>query len=98
MFEKIKDRIAKQKEQRIEKRNKPWSKKQKIVFLSGLGAVLLYIVVSMLVSDNTTDSFSLPSFNLSISGFDIALICLLVIGFAIFKIRAYIRRRKGNGK
>lgn len=98
MFEKIKNRIAKQKERRIEKRNKPWSKKQKIIFLSGLGAVLLYIVISMLVSDNEAESFSLPSLNLSISGFDIALICLLGIGFAIFKIRAYIKRRKGNGK
>lgn len=98
MFEKIKERLAEQKKRRIEKRNKPWSKKQKIIFLLGFGAAVLYIVISMLTSNSKTEGFSLPSLNLSVSGLDIALICLLVIGFAIFKIRAYIKRRKGNGK
>lgn len=98
MFEKIKEQISEQRKRRIEKRNKPWSKKQKIIFLSILGAVVLYIVISMLISNNKAEGFSLPSINLSVSGFDIGLICLLGIGFAIFKIRAYIKRRKGNGK
>lgn len=98
MFKKFKLLLADCKEKRIRKRNTPWSKKQKIVFLSGLGAVLLYIVISMLMSNNEAESFSLPSLNLSINGFDIVLIILLGIGFAIFKIRAFIKRRKGNGK
>lgn len=98
MFEKFKEQISAQRKRRIEKRNKPWSKKQKIIFLSVLGAVVLYIVISMLISNNKAEGFSMPSLNLSVSGFDVVLICLLGIGFAIFKIRAYIKRRKGNDK
>lgn len=98
MFEKFKRRLAEQKERRIEKRSKPWNKKQKIIFLLFFGAMVLYIVVSMLMSDNKTEGFSLPSLNLSVNGLDATLICLLGIGFVICKIRAYIKRRKGNGK
>lgn len=97
MFEKLKKQFAEQKERRIEKRNKPWSKKQKIIFLFVFGAVMIYVIVSVIISGNA-NGFTLPSLNLSVNGLDIMLICLLGIGFAIFKIRAYIKRRKGNGK
>lgn len=99
MLEKIKRQLAEQKERRIEKRSKPWSKKQKIIFLLFFGAIVLYIVVSMLMSsENKIKGFSLPSLNLSVNGLDATLICLLVIGVLICKIRAYIKRRKGKGK
>lgn len=97
MFNKIKAFLSDCSEKRIERRNKPWSKKQKIIFLSVLCAVLLYTFISMIISGNGTD-FALPSLNLSVNGLDIALLCILGIGFAAFKIRAYIKRRKGNGK
>ncbi len=98
MLEKIKRQLAEQKERRIEKRSKPWSKKQKIIFLLFFGVIVLYIVVSMLMSGNKAEGFSLPSFNLSVNGLDATLICLLGIGVLICKIRTYIKRRKGKEK
>lgn len=98
MFDKIKAFLVNCKERHTENRSKPWSKKRKIVFISIFGAVLLYTVISMIISGNGTEGFSLPSLNLSINGLDMALICLLGIGFVVFKIRAYIKRRKGGGK
>ena len=100
MFQKIKLFLADCKEKRIERRNMPWSKKQKIIFLSIFCAVIIYVAVSMIISGNVADiqGFSLPSLNISVNGLDIVLICLSGIGFAIFKIRAYIKRRKGKGK
>lgn len=81
---------------RKEKRSKPWSKKQKIVFLSFLGAAIIYAVISMIISKNKIEQeFVLPSFNFTVNGFDIALLCILIIAFIILKI---IKRRKGNGK
>lgn len=97
MFNKLKAFLVNSSEKRIERRNKPWSKKQKIIFLSVLCAIFLYTVISIIISGNF-DDLALPSLNLSVSGFDIALILLLGVGFAVFKIRAYIKRRKGNGK
>lgn len=98
MFYKFKAFLANCREKRLERRNKPWSKKRKIIFIAIFGAVLLYTVISMIISGNGIESFSLPSLNLSINGLDISLIFLSGIGFAVFKIRAYIKRRKGGGK
>lgn len=98
MFYKFKAFLVNCREKRIERRNKPWSKKQKIIFLCFFGAAIIYVIISIIISGNTVEAFSLPSLNLSINGFDIMLICLLGIGLAVFKIRAYIKRRKGGGK
>ena len=100
MFQKIKLFLTDCKEKRIERRNTPWSKKKKIVFLAVFCAVIIYVAVSMIISGNVADvqGFSLPSLNISVNGLDTVLICLSGIGFAIFKIRAYIKRRKGNRK
>lgn len=97
MFNKIKTFLANCKENRTERRNKPWSKKQKFIFLLVLCGVLVYTVISMIISGNGKD-FVPPSLDLSVNGLDMALLCLLGIGFLILKIRAYIKRRKGNGK
>lgn len=100
MFQKIKLFLADCKEKRIERRNMPWSKKQKIIFLSVFGAVIIYVIVSVIISGKTVDGqdFALPSLNISANGLDIVLLCILGIGFSVFKIRAYIKHRKGNGK
>lgn len=91
--------LADYRNKRIEKRSKPWGKKQKIVFLSVFGAAIVYAIVSMTISGNETEqSLTLPSLNLSVNEVDVLLLCLLGIGFAIFKIRAYIKRRKDNEK
>ncbi len=97
MFNKIKTLFADFREKRIERRGKPWSKKKKIIFLLVLCAVLLYAVISTMISGNDTD-FAMPSLNFSVNGLDMALLFLLGIGLAGLKIRAYIKRRKGNGK
>lgn len=97
MFDKLKEQLSEQRERRMEKRSKPWSKKQKIVFISVFAAALIYVAVSVIVS-GSENGLKLPRLNLSVSGIDIILLVLLGIGFAIFKIRSYIKRRKGNGK
>lgn len=84
MFEKFK-----------EKRNKPWSKKKKIIFISILVAVIVYIIISAIISGN---NISMPSLNLSVNGLDVILLCLLGVGLAVIKIRAYIKRRKESEK
>ncbi|MCM1060925.1 MAG: hypothetical protein NC452_11625 [Eubacterium sp.] len=76
-----------------EKRSKPWSKKKKIIFLSVLGAVIVYLIVSTIISGNEV---ALPSLNLSINGLDAILLCLLGIGLVAVKIRAYLKRRKDD--
>lgn len=100
MFQKIKLFLGDCKEKRIERRNMPWSKKKKIIFISVFCAVIIYVAVSMIISGNAAhvQDFSLPSLNISVNGLDTVLICLSGIGFAIFKIRAYIKRRKGKRK
>lgn len=97
MFDKLKEQLSEQRERRMEKRNKPWSKKQKIIFISVFSAVLIYVIVSVIISGNE-NGLTLPRLNLSVNSLDIILLVLLGIGFAVFKIRSYIKRRKGNGK
>lgn len=97
MLDKIKKQLTKQKEWRINKRNKPWSKKQRFIFLSIFGAITIYVIVSAVISGGEY-GYSLPSLDLSVNGLDVILICLFGAGFLIFKIRACIKRRKGNGK
>ncbi len=100
MLKNFRDFYRNQKEKRLEKRNKPWNKKQKIIFLSVFAAVIIYVIVSVIISGKGADgeSYSLPSLNLSVNGLDIILIFLLGISFAILKIRAYIKRRKDDKK
>lgn len=98
-MQKFKNLFADYRNKHIERRNKSWSKKQKIIFLSVFGAAIVYAIVSIIISENETgQSFILPSLSLSINVVDILLLCLLGIVFAILKIRAYIKRRKDNEK
>lgn len=87
MFEKLKEK----REMRRAKRAEPWSKKKKIIFISVLGIILIYVLISSIISGN---GISVPSLNLSVNGFDVMLIGLLVIGLAVIKIRKYIKNRK----
>ncbi len=91
MFEKLKEK----REARLAKRAKPWNKKQKIIFLSVLGIIVIYVLISSIISGN---GISVPKLNLSVNGFDIMLICLLVIGLAVVKIRKHIKNRKDKDK
>ena len=100
MFQKIFLKIQSLIAERKENSGKPWGKKQKVIFLSFFCALIIYVVVSMIISGKVSDGqgFSLPSLNLSVNGLDVVLLCILGIGFAVLKIRAYIKHRKGNGK
>ncbi len=81
---------------RKEKRDKPWNKKRKIIFLSFFGVAVTYAVISMILSGNKTEQpFVLPQFDFYVNGFDIVMLCVLIIAFIILKI---FKHRKGNGK
>lgn len=99
MFNKIKNHLAEYKEKRYEKQRKPWSKKQKFIFLAVLTVVILYLIISSAISgkqSNESQGFVLPNINLSVNGLDMALLGILAIGFIILKIRSYVKNKKGK--
>ena len=95
MLQKIKFYFAEMKNRRLQRRNKPWSKKQKIIFLSVLFIVLIYAGVSAIISGEG-EKFIPPKLNLSVSSLDISLICILALCFAVVKIRNHLKGRKGK--
>lgn len=95
---KIKEKIAEIKEKRLEAKNKPWSKKQKIVFLIVFAAVIIYFLVSSALSNKANVDFALPSLKINISVTDAVILGLALIGFFAFKICSYIKDRKDGRK
>lgn len=100
MLEKFKAAYELQKAKRAERKAQPWGKKQKIIVFSIFAALILYFIVSAVISSasETGEGFSVPSLNLTVNGVDVILLCVCGLGFAIFKIRSYIKRRKENEK
>lgn len=100
MRKSLREIFAEQRMRRIERQRKPWSKRQKIISLSILGGFLLYCLISYLISEKSgsTEWFSLPNLNLSIKGFDVAMICLLASGIGFLKLKAYLKQRKEEKK
>lgn len=94
MLESFKKALEQYKEKRAERKARPWSKKQKIIFLSFIGALILYIIISTIIAyGETGNNIEIPSLQFDISGFDIAALVLVFIALAVVKIIKYFKSK-----
>lgn len=92
MFENLKSKVEQYKEKRAERKARPWSRKQKIIFLSVFGALVLYIIISSFIQGN----IEIPTLHFNINGIDVAIILLALTALAVIKIKKYFKSKKGE--
>ena len=83
MFENFKSKVEQYKEKRAERKARPWSKKHKIIFLSFLGALILYIIISSFLQGN----IEMPTLQFNINWIDVSIIIIVLTALAVIKIK-----------